>query len=246
MKKIVVILVSVMLCVGLVACESSDHTGQAKTPSGSSVQKGRNYEEVKADFESSGFTNIKLEKIEDIITGWLTDDGEVEEVLVGGDSDYSADTWVDAGTEVIIKYHTFKEVTEEKKNDSTEDNTEKEETSTEEITEESSEDSGDEDILAYVKRGQEYNVYYVIDLKNKTAKYGTSYDEKASEGVFTEGDNLNDGIDITFYAGTESEYTERVHWHYENQDSVLILIDANGFDWEFEKTSISLLPDCFK
>ncbi|MBQ4060374.1 MAG: hypothetical protein IJD40_15805 [Lachnospiraceae bacterium] len=58
--------------------------------------------------------------------------------------------------------------------------------------------------------------------------------------------HITDGINITFYAGTKSEYTERVHWNYENNDSTLILIDANGFDWKFQKTSMSLLPDCFK
>ena len=47
------------------------------------------------------------EAIDDLIFGWLTEDGEVEKVTVDGDEDYSADTWVAADVEVIIYYHTF-------------------------------------------------------------------------------------------------------------------------------------------
>ena len=57
------------------------------------------------DFEKHGFTNIKTEAIDDLIFGWLTEDGEVEKVTVDGDEDYSADTWVAADVEVVIYYH---------------------------------------------------------------------------------------------------------------------------------------------
>lgn len=94
----------------LVGCggNSNKHEGEAKTPSGSSVQKGRDYHKVVDDFKSKGFKNIKTEKLEDLITGWITKDGEVKEVSVGGDVNYSPDEWISADTEVIIKYHTFK------------------------------------------------------------------------------------------------------------------------------------------
>ncbi|MCC3359555.1 DUF4839 domain-containing protein [Bacillus sp. REN16] len=108
MNKIISVLLVGIMVMTLVGC-GGNHEGEAKTPSGSSVQKGRDYQEVVDDFKSSGFKNIKTEKIEDLITGWLTKDGEVEEVSVGGDVDYSADEWVSADAEVIIKYHTFKE-----------------------------------------------------------------------------------------------------------------------------------------
>lgn len=75
--------------------------------------KGQNYESVINTFEHKGFTNIKLEKIEDLITDWLTEDGEIEEVSVGGDVNYSSDKWVANDIEVIIKYHTFQKDKEE-------------------------------------------------------------------------------------------------------------------------------------
>lgn len=110
MKKYLMVLLVCICCLTLIACgESSDHAGEARTPSDSSAMEGRNYIEVVEEFEEEGFTNIKLEKIEDLIFGWLTEDGEVEDVSVGGDVEYSSDQWVPADTEVIIRYHTFPE-----------------------------------------------------------------------------------------------------------------------------------------
>lgn len=83
------------------------HFRLTNTPSGSSIQQGRNFLDVIENFEKHGFTNIKTEAIDDLIFGWLTEDGEVEKVTVDGDEDYSADTWVAADVEVIIYYHTF-------------------------------------------------------------------------------------------------------------------------------------------
>ena len=69
--------------------------------------EGKNFEDVIKIFEKEGFTNIKTEKIDDLIFGWLTEEGEVEEVSVGGDVGYSPDEWVPADIEVIVKYHCF-------------------------------------------------------------------------------------------------------------------------------------------
>ena len=108
MKKLLSLLLVFSMCFSFVACgDSSEHIGEAKTPSGSSVQQGRNYLDVIEDFEEHGFTNIKTEAIDDLIFGWLTEDGEVEKVTVDGNEDYSPDKWLAADVEVIIYYHTF-------------------------------------------------------------------------------------------------------------------------------------------
>lgn len=108
LKRIAYILFALVASITLIACEnSSDHIGEAKTPSGSSVMKGRDYNSVVDAFEEKGFTNIRLEAIEDLIFGWFTDDGEVEKVTVDGDEEYSADMWVAEDVEVVIYYHTF-------------------------------------------------------------------------------------------------------------------------------------------
>lgn len=74
------------------------------------VQKdfeGRQYEEVKRMLEQQGFTNITLAPINDLITGWLTKDGEIEEVMINGRVDFEKNAYVDPMVEVVISYHTF-------------------------------------------------------------------------------------------------------------------------------------------
>lgn len=94
------------MVISLVACSGS-HEGEAKTPSGSSAQKGRDYQEVEQDFKESGFTNIKSIALEDLVLGLLNKEGSVDMVTVGGDENYSPDKWLPADTEVIINYHSF-------------------------------------------------------------------------------------------------------------------------------------------
>ncbi|CAN7531752.1 DUF4839 domain-containing protein [Rossellomorea sp. LjRoot5] len=108
MKKIISIFIACII-ITLVGCSGDGHEGEAKTPSGSSVQKGRDYEEVVNEFKEKGFKNMRTEKREDLVTGWLTKDGEVESVSVDGDQDYSSDEWYSNDVEVVITYHTFPE-----------------------------------------------------------------------------------------------------------------------------------------
>lgn len=110
MKKIVMFMVTATMMFSFIACsDSRSHDGEAKTPSASGAQKGRDYRSVVEDFEERGFTNISLVALDDLITGWLTKDGEVENVSVDGDENYSADEWYSNDVEVIITYHTFSE-----------------------------------------------------------------------------------------------------------------------------------------
>lgn len=96
MRKFLAVCMAIVMIFTITGCGSEGHDGEAKTPSGSSIQKGRDYSKVVEEFESSGFTNIKLEKLDDLVTGWLIKDGEVESVSVDGDTGYSADAWYPA------------------------------------------------------------------------------------------------------------------------------------------------------
>ena len=133
MKKLISIFVSCMILI-LVGCAggASGHKGEAKTPSGSSVQKGRDYQEVVSQFKDKGFKNIKTEKKEDLITGWLTKDGEVESFSFDGDQDYSSDVWYSNDVEIVITYHTFPEEEVSDTGTPGEKNSEKEDQITEE------------------------------------------------------------------------------------------------------------------
>lgn len=116
MRKIISVFV-VCIIIALVGCSggSSGHEGEAKTPSGSSVQEGKDYKEVIKEFKDRGFNNINTKKQEDLITAWLTKDGEVESVSVDGDKDYSANEWYSDDVKVVITYHTFPEEEEKSK-----------------------------------------------------------------------------------------------------------------------------------
>lgn len=107
MNKIIRMIFMSLVVLALIGCDDNTDKNEAKTPSASTTQKGTNYEEVIDAFETAGFTNIQTEKIEDLIVGWLTNDGDIEYVSVDGDKNFSPDTAFPKDVEVIIAYHTF-------------------------------------------------------------------------------------------------------------------------------------------
>ena len=114
-----IILLFVMFCVGVCiyfteknaekkAEDEANKTVYVSAPYSADECKDKNFEQVADDFENAGFTNVKTEAIEDLITGWLTKDGAVEKVSVGGNSAFSESETFDSAAEVIIIYHTFR------------------------------------------------------------------------------------------------------------------------------------------
>ena len=72
-----------------------------------SNMKGKNYTDVVALLKKQGFTNIKTEAITDLITGWITSNGEVEKVTINGSTDFNEKSAVEADAEIVVFYHTF-------------------------------------------------------------------------------------------------------------------------------------------
>ena len=203
MKKVLCLLLSVIVCCSFVSCSGDKHDGQAKTPSGSSVLSGRDYEDVVKIFEDKGFTNIKTEPIDDLVLGWITKDGEVEEVLVGGDVDYSADEWVPAGTEVIIRYHTFCEVEEEDK---------------EEVIKETSSSDKAEEIVEVLTVNNCVALKKLLAIKDPSdpivKDFANKYEGKIIEfdgniAYMNNHENYSTRYDILIYAGDYSEDSSR-------------------------------------
>lgn len=75
--------------------------------------EGDDYGDVVDVLTEAGFTNVDTEVIPDLITGWLTKDGEVESVIVDGVSDFESGDEFDPGVEVVVAYHTFPEEEDE-------------------------------------------------------------------------------------------------------------------------------------
>lgn len=118
---------AILLVCFLTACGGSEepavneHEGEVLTPVTAEEFVGKDYKEVVQIFRAAGFTNIKEEPVEDLITGWMTKDGEVETVTVGGDEAYTSGVWVPEDIEVVVVYHTFKGEETEKPKDAQEE-----------------------------------------------------------------------------------------------------------------------------
>ena len=78
----------------------------------------KNYKVVVSQLKDAGFTNVKTEKIEDLITGWITKDGQIESVSIQGETEFVKGKEIPKDTQITVSYHTFKEESEEKENSS--------------------------------------------------------------------------------------------------------------------------------
>lgn len=77
-------------------------------PLTSKKAKGMNYIDVIREFENVGFTNVTTNVEYDIVTGWLTDDGEVKSVTINGKKEFDSDDKYRLDAEVVVTYHTLK------------------------------------------------------------------------------------------------------------------------------------------
>lgn len=77
-------------------------------PMSSKEAKGSNYKEVQNAFKDAGFTNISTKVEYDIVTGWITDDGEVESIIIDENEKFDSGDKYKLNSEVVITYHTFR------------------------------------------------------------------------------------------------------------------------------------------
>ena len=90
-----------------------------KVPAEYDELTGKDYRAVVSEFEIAGFTNIETIPLRDLIVGLSVDVwnpasgvrnkvGVVEEVSVGGNSSFSANTWCVKDVKVKIRYHSYR------------------------------------------------------------------------------------------------------------------------------------------
>jgi hypothetical protein len=111
-KKHLIIIILAFVCLFLIVginafVEHYQLDGKIRVNYSSDNLEGSNYEDVVSELEKQGFTNIKLNPMHDLITGWITKNGEVEEVQIDGNTSFSSDSRYLPNVEIIIKYHTF-------------------------------------------------------------------------------------------------------------------------------------------
>ena len=79
-----------------------------RPPLTSKDAKGMNYLDVIEEFEDIGFINVTTEVEYDILTGWLTDNGEVKSVTIDSEKNYDYYDEYRLDAEVVITYHAMK------------------------------------------------------------------------------------------------------------------------------------------
>ncbi|SFL50269.1 Double zinc ribbon [Lachnospiraceae bacterium KH1T2] len=76
-------------------------------PIGAEECKGKNYTEINDQLTKSGFTNITVNKIEDLKPSETERLNQIEEITVGGEATFAKDTMYDSDTEIIVNYHGY-------------------------------------------------------------------------------------------------------------------------------------------
>lgn len=200
MKKFCLLLAIIMVLMMIMSgCGGTTSEG-IKIPSSAGVYKGQNYQKVLSGLEEAGFTNVETETINDLTTGLLTKDGEVEQVSVDGEIKYNPDARYHKDVKIIVTYHTFKE-------DSVEDDKTSEpvdESGKENITISNNEELAsifkvkneyDSSIAEFVKnhKGELVEFDACILLVNNHEDYDTRYDILLSAGDYVNEDTVNPG-----------------------------------------------------
>lgn len=113
-RKIPFIIWGILLIYNIIVAliSSSNYKTDRETiihpPYASSEAKGKQYTEVIQAYQNAGFTNVSFEKIDDLVFGWLTKDGEVEKVEINGSTEYTTEeSYNQSEAHVVIYFHTF-------------------------------------------------------------------------------------------------------------------------------------------
>ena len=67
--------------------------------------KGEQYKDVVKCLKEKGFSNVKVNNLQDIIFGIVVQSGSVETVTINGENNYTKGMWIDNQAEVTINYH---------------------------------------------------------------------------------------------------------------------------------------------
>lgn len=138
-NKLWAALAAIVFCLVPSACsDSGDDSADSKInpPDSASSFEGEDYQDVVTRFKKAGFTNVQTKAQEDLITGWLTKEDEVDKVSIDGETDFMSSDRYDSDAKVVVTYHAFPEQ-EENKSDDSGTSADDSDTSTDEVPQES-------------------------------------------------------------------------------------------------------------
>lgn len=198
---------------------------EAAIPQSASSYKYKNYADVQTELSEAGFTNISFEILYDIVIGW-TEEGEVDSISVGGNTEFQQGDIFKKDVAIVITYHMPEEddpnkpVESETPTSTTEPSTEPAENLTvgncpdlEALL--ALRDPGDSSVAAFANKyyGQviEFDGY-VMDMQHH-GNYDTRWDVLLGSGDYNENSALGPNFhltDVNFYdmnvSGGDSVY----------------------------------------
>ena len=71
--------------------------------------EGQSYKETVEQLKSQGFTNIRLLRADDLITGWISKEGTIKSFSINGNSDFIETDKFSYDSEIVIVVHTWKD-----------------------------------------------------------------------------------------------------------------------------------------
>lgn len=209
---------------------------EAKTMSDKYGLIGKNYETVVETLKSWGFTNIKTQPQYDIVWGF-TEVGSVANVTISQQDDYQRGTIFKKTDEVIVSYHLLES---DDPNKSLENETSESEetpvfysTNTYKIAQ-----KGNTGVFSYKSSGSSYDIYWIIDFDGGYVYYFTDGNgESSCDRLKIDSGTLNDKVIITYH-DNEDEWSYNLHFKYVNHPETLIMVDNDGFDYQYSTTDL--------
>lgn len=97
---------------------------------------------------------------------------------------------------------------------------------------------GNTGVFSYRDRGGFYDIYWIIDFEEGYVYYflegeGNSFCDRVEIVSGT----LNDAVTITYHDGGDV-WSYKLHFKYVGHPETLIMVDQNGFDWEYSTTDL--------
>ena len=97
---------------------------------------------------------------------------------------------------------------------------------------------GNTGVFSYRDRGGSYDIYWIIDFDEGYVYYFTDGNgESFCDRLKIESGTLNDKITITYHDGGDT-WSYKLHFKYVNHPETLIMVDQNGFEWEYSTTDL--------
>jgi len=126
--SLIFVVILALSIIGGGTAEESGNIAKINMPASSSDFEGKNYQDVLMKLKDAGFTNVRTEVLDDLVTGWLIKDGEVEQVKVDTYTTFSTSSSYPVDIPIVVTYHTFPQKGEGETVAIPEDNTVPEET----------------------------------------------------------------------------------------------------------------------